>query len=103
MGGWHADNESLFQGKVTDCRIISLSLGQARKFELRCNGDFHRLVLSDGDLCTMEGLVQKHYLHRVPKENGKGTETRINLTWRWVVLHGGECELSPGGCGGGKL
>eukprot|EP00439_Symbiodinium_sp_Y106_P036799 s406_g4.t1 len=66
--GWHADNEALFQGKVRDCRIISLSLGQSRRFELLCEQDFHRLDLSDGDLCTMEGMTQKYYKHRVPKE-----------------------------------
>ncbi|CAE7938792.1 Alkbh3 [Symbiodinium sp. KB8] len=68
--GWHADNEALFQGKVRDCRIISLSLGQSRRFELQCGQDFHRLELSDGDLCTMEGMTQKYYKHRVPKELG---------------------------------
>mmetsp|Transcript_120068 Transcript_120068/g.224461 ORF Transcript_120068/g.224461 Transcript_120068/m.224461 type:complete len:339 (-) Transcript_120068:71-1087(-) len=84
--GWHADNESLFQGKVRDMRVISLSLGQSRKFELRCGKAFHRLNLDSGDLCTMEGLTQKHFLHRVPKENGC-KRPRINLTWRWIVEH----------------
>merc|ERR1712113_677219 len=37
-------------------------------------------------LMTMEGMVQKHYQHRVPREEYiKGP--RINLTWRWVVKH----------------
>lgn len=91
--GWHADNESLFQGKEKDCRIISLSLGQTRKFELQCGNDKpQKLDLSDGDLCTMEGLTQKYYRHRVPKEQGKGIRERINLTWRWVVEHMPACE-----------
>jgi len=91
--GWHADNEDLFQGKFQDCRIISLSLGQTRKFELKCGKDFHRLDLGDGDLCTMEGMTQKHYQHRVPKEFDKKLGERINLTWRWIVKHG-DCASS---------
>merc|ERR1712228_437108 len=53
--GWHADDEALFQGKFSDCRIISLSLGAARTFELRLNwpepgevDTLTRLVLGDG-------------------------------------------------------
>merc|ERR1719195_1036892 len=45
-----------------------------------------RLRLSDGDICTVEGLLQKHYRHRVPVER-RSTAPRINLTWRWVVAH----------------
>ena len=30
--GWHADDERLFQGKASDIRIISLSLGCTRRF-----------------------------------------------------------------------
>eukprot|EP00931_Biecheleriopsis_adriatica_P093006 TRINITY_DN66754_c0_g1_i1.p1 TRINITY_DN66754_c0_g1~~TRINITY_DN66754_c0_g1_i1.p1 ORF type:complete len:318 (-),score=32.05 TRINITY_DN66754_c0_g1_i1:37-990(-) len=91
--GWHADNESLFQGKFQDCRIISLSLGQTRKFELKCGRDMHRLDLADGDLCTMEGMTQKYYQHRVPKDSGKKIGPRINLTWRWIVKH---CDCACG-------
>merc|ERR1712048_500089 len=64
--GWHADNEELFQGWRQDCAIISLSLGQARYFEVYAPAavsgepDSHcRLELRDGDLFTMEGLFQK--------------------------------------------
>ena len=92
--GWHADNEALFQGKVKDCRIISLSLGQSRRFELLCGQDFHRLELGDGDLCTMEGMTQKYYKHRVPKVAGKNVGARINLTWRWIVQHH-DCPCAP--------
>jgi len=91
--GWHADNESLFQGTKQDIRIISLSLGQTREFALQARGcEMHKLNLNNGDLCTMEGLTQKHYRHRVPKEpNTKKLKSRINLTWRWVVQHGPTC------------
>lgn len=97
--GWHADDEALFQGKHQDCRIISLSLGQTRRFELRCGKDFHCLELKDGDLCTMEGLTQKYYRHRVPKVQGPKIGPRINLTWRWIVQHSKLCPscASAGG------
>lgn len=97
--GWHADDESLFQGKFRDSRIISLSIGATRKFELRLNwpeeGEkpVRRIFLSSGDLLTMEGMCQKHYQHRVPKEEGiEGP--RINLTWRWILKHRPECSAA---------
>ena len=49
-----------------------------------------RLLLCDGDLCTMEGMVQKHYQHRVPPE-GASERPRINLTWRYIVKHTPRC------------
>merc|ERR1712048_1419711 len=89
--GWHADDEKLFDGRFNDIQIISVSLGQARTFELRTLGveedgerPKYRMQLGDGDICTMEGLTQKYYQHRVPKEGAQGP--RINLTWRWVRL-----------------
>jgi len=94
--GWHSDDESLFQGKFRDVRILSLSLGVARRFDLRANwpGDGERplrpLMLGNGDLCTMEGMTQKHFQHRVPKENNV-QGPRINLTWRWVLKHTPRC------------
>jgi len=97
--GWHSDDESLFQGKFQDIRIISLSLGAKRKFEVRCNwpGDGERnlrpLMLGDGDLCTMEGMFQKHYMHRVPKETGIDGP-RINFTWRYCVKHTPRCPVA---------
>eukprot|EP00933_Yihiella_yeosuensis_P084146 TRINITY_DN9853_c0_g2_i3.p1 TRINITY_DN9853_c0_g2~~TRINITY_DN9853_c0_g2_i3.p1 ORF type:complete len:1384 (+),score=377.24 TRINITY_DN9853_c0_g2_i3:241-4152(+) len=93
--GWHSDDEVLFQGKFYDIRIISLSFGQTRKFELRVNhpeeGEkaLKKISLSSGDLMTMEGMTQKHYQHRVPKEQCEGP--RINLTWRWVLKHSPKC------------
>eukprot|EP00435_Cladocopium_sp_Y103_P060145 s241_g21.t3 len=99
--GWHADDEALFQGKHQDCRIISLSLGQTRRFELRCGKDFHCLELKDGDLCTMEGLTQKYYKHRVPKVQGPKIGPRINLTWRWIVQHSKHCPSCAASATGG--
>jgi len=87
--GWHADDEPLFNAVYQDALIISLSLGESRSFELRPKNSVNktiRLRLLDGDICTMEGLMQKHYLHRVPIER-RSMAPRINLTWRWVVAH----------------
>jgi len=98
--GWHADDERLFQGKFQDIQIISLSFGQRRKFELRTNfpeGDERRVQrtnLGNGDLMTMEGMTQKHYMHRVPKEEGIGNRARINLTWRWILKHNARCPAA---------
>merc|ERR1712032_1048859 len=86
--GWHSDDERLFQGKFQDIRIISLSLGQQRQFQLRINhpepGEKRMrtsiIRAGDGDLITMEGMCQKHFQHRVPKEVDVDAP-RINLTW----------------------
>jgi len=97
--GWHSDDEALFHGLHQDIRIISLSFGEARKFNLRKvwpeegEPDSDRMLLKDGDLCTMEGMLQKHYIHRVPKEIGE-LGPRINLTWRWVLRHSKACPRS---------
>jgi len=51
-----------------------------------------KLQLRDGDLCTMEGMFQKYYDHRVPREDKK-VGPRINITWRWLVEHFPTCSL----------
>jgi len=99
--GWHADDERLFQGKFMDIAIISISFGQKRKFELRLNfpeekegkdeQNLWEVKLGDGDLMTMEGMLQKHYMHRVPKESDIPDNPRINLTWRWIMKHNPKC------------
>eukprot|EP00933_Yihiella_yeosuensis_P056417 TRINITY_DN5559_c0_g1_i1.p1 TRINITY_DN5559_c0_g1~~TRINITY_DN5559_c0_g1_i1.p1 ORF type:complete len:664 (+),score=145.80 TRINITY_DN5559_c0_g1_i1:132-2123(+) len=93
--GWHSDNEPLFAATRKDALIISLSLGAGRLFQYHPNeqpGQVSELSLEDGDLCTMEGLMQKHYKHRVPTE-GNIDLARINLTWRWIVRHDADCPL----------
>jgi len=87
--GWHSDNEHLFQSKHRDCLIISLSLGASRKFQIRRQWTQETPVtidLNNGDLMTMEGLFQRFYSHRVPRE-AHIREPRINFTWRWITLH----------------
>lgn len=94
--GWHADDEPLFQATKSDALIMSLSLGATRYFEVRPKyseqTDSVRLMLSDGDLCAMEGLFQKHYRHCVPLEDDV-FDARINLTWRWIRRHQPHCAL----------
>jgi alkylated DNA repair dioxygenase AlkB len=98
--GWHADDERLFQGKFRDIMILSLSLGQKRKFQMRLNfpeddePKEQTIFLGDGDLMSMEGMFQKHYQHRVPKEDGLEPRPRINLTWRWVLMHTTKCPAA---------
>lgn len=94
---WHSDDERLFQGRLRDCTIISLSLGHARSFQLKRRCSFEKpikILLSGGDLCTMEGMTQKYYVHRVPKETGVAIGPRVNLTWRWIKKHNKACPLA---------
>eukprot|EP00980_Cylindrotheca_fusiformis_P003450 scaffold770_cov109-Cylindrotheca_fusiformis.AAC.17 len=115
--GFHADDEFLFDGLQQPVRIVSLSLTAggrankegARKFQFRKkqlgedgntsdpkndNRELQTIMLGHGDLMTMEGYFQKHYLHSVwpgddqsyighPDTQGE----RINLTWRTIVKH----------------
>jgi len=102
--GWHADDESLFAGTTDDCVIVSLSLGATREFQLAPKlpdiegtpqpntEEMSWVGLEDGDIVTMEGLFQKHYVHGVPG-NREVTEPRINVTWRWVRDHKKHCPM----------
>jgi alkylated DNA repair dioxygenase AlkB len=81
--GMHSDSEpELGRNPV----IASLSLGAARRFQLR-----HRkrrgvgldLDLPDGSLLIMSGALQHHYRHGVPKQPRIEGE-RLNLTFREI-------------------
>ena len=101
--GWHADDEFLFDGLCRPTRIVSLTLCRssgegARRFQVRrrgsCDSDTVEVVLRHGDLMTMEGLFQRHYLHSVwpgdaldCQEHAACRGERINLTWRTIVRH----------------
>ena len=115
--GFHADDEFLFDGLCRPVRIVSLSLTSpfaddrgygARKFQVRkkqadedgntaherYNHDVTEVMLKHGDIMTMEGYFQKHYLHSVwPGDNKEFMDHphtqggRINLTWRTIVQH----------------
>merc|ERR1712187_799723 len=113
--GFHADDEELFQGWYRDCLIISLSLGQARTFQVRrawspdtqsidnvddtvANTDAQyqawSLWLEGWELCTMEGMTQKYYVHSAPKDWwSESMGPRINMTWRWIVAHTPSCPV----------
>merc|ERR1740123_613156 len=99
--GWHSDDENLFGGNVNDCRIISASWGVPRCFEVALKDRDHpsgrpsvylntmtSIKLCSGDLCSMEGLFQKHYSHQLAKgttEESPPSNIRVNLTWRYIV------------------
>ncbi|KNC98220.1 uncharacterized protein SPPG_06620 [Spizellomyces punctatus DAOM BR117] len=86
--GFHSDNEKSLGPAPT---IASVSFGASRKFVVKPNpGGPAReagkleLVLADGSLVIMKGMMQKYWKHAVPKTSRKVGE-RINLTFRKVV------------------
>ena len=84
---YHADDERELGDRPV---IASLSLGQPRRFLLRCkanSGVTHpgcALELGDGDLLIMAGDTQKNWQHSLPKTQ-KACGGRINLTYRRVI------------------
>ena len=77
--GWHNDKESLFE------EIVSVSLGQKRKFRLKPFGQksgwIAEYLLGEGDLFHMEKGCQLSYVHTVPKETTIHS-LRVNFTFR---------------------
>jgi len=108
--GWHSDDENLFRGSDSDCRIISASWGASRTFDLALKDMAHpsgrasvyhnsvtSIQLGAGDLCSMEGMMQKHYSHQLVKgtiSESPPTNVRVNLTWRYIVQHKPYCPLA---------
>ena len=93
--GWHADDEAIFDAVRTPTTIVSLSLGCTRMFEFSPREDpqaITRIELGSGDILTMEGLMQKHYLHRVPVQPTLDG-IRVNVTWRWITQHQAHCPV----------
>ncbi|MFC0665731.1 alpha-ketoglutarate-dependent dioxygenase AlkB family protein [Azotobacter chroococcum] len=81
--GWHSDDEAEL-GR--DPLIVSLSLGGARRFDLRRIGQSriaHSLLLEHGSLLVMAGATQHHWQHRVAKTR-RFCAPRLNLTFRQV-------------------
>lgn len=80
---WHSDDEpELGQNPI----IASLSLGAARRFELKQKKSIRKkisLTLESGDLLIMGGELQQHWVHQVPKEAAP-CQARINLTFRTI-------------------
>jgi alkylated DNA repair dioxygenase AlkB len=83
--GFHADQEKELG---TDPVIASLSLGAARRFQLRYTGKRkgvagRDLELTDGSLLLMRGTTQHFWRHGVPKES-RPVGPRVNLTFRQI-------------------
>lgn len=82
--GWHADDEPEL-GKIPV--IASLSLGEMRRFLLRRRDDHAQkleLWLPHGSLLVMQGDLQRHWQHALPKTKCSAGP-RINLTFRQVL------------------
>ena len=83
--GWHSDDEKLYGDRPV---IASVSLGAARDFMVRPRGGRDgpqwKYTLEDGDLLVMDGDMQRHFQHSVPKRK-RAAGRRINLTFRRIV------------------
>ncbi|MBT3444516.1 MAG: alpha-ketoglutarate-dependent dioxygenase AlkB [Flavobacteriaceae bacterium] len=82
--GWHADNEKEL-GKQP--QIASFSLGASRFFHFkhrRIKEKKYKMELHHGSLLLMEGAMQEHWLHQIPKTK-KPMQPRINLTFRKII------------------
>lgn len=80
---WHSDDEKAL-GK--DTCIASVSLGAERKFSVKHKEtkESLSLVLAHGSLLVMQGAMQTHWLHALPKTK-KVRTARINLTFRTII------------------
>ena len=85
--GWHCDDEPELG---PDPVIASVTFGEARRFLLRPKraqpGERRAsmaLALGHGSLLTMDGTVQRHYQHALPKTQRPVGE-RLNLTFRLI-------------------
>ena len=81
--GYHADDEKELG---IDPVIASVNLGETRRFLFRQKHDkSHKfeLLLTHGSLLIMQGAMQHHWQHAIPKEPKK-TNSRLNLTFRWI-------------------
>ncbi len=82
--GWHADNEPSLGPEPV---IASLSLGAARRFQLKHRTDRTGRVTLDlphGSCLVMRGKTQQCWLHQLPKTRAP-VGPRINLTFRRMV------------------
>lgn len=81
--GWHSDDEPELGPNPL---VASLSLGAARRFDLRRKGSQrieHSLVLEHGSLLVMAGATQHHWQHQVARTR-KVAAPRLNLTFRLI-------------------
>ncbi|MGB2129396.1 MAG: alpha-ketoglutarate-dependent dioxygenase AlkB family protein [Flavicella sp.] len=77
---WHADDEKELKEHGA---IASLSLGAQRDFlfKHRKTKEKAKVFLENGSLLVMQGVIQKHWLHALPKRM-RVDRPRINLTFR---------------------
>lgn len=80
---WHRDNEKEIKPNST---IASLSLGAERVFRFKniTSKQVIEIKLQHGSLLTMEGTIQNHWMHCLPKTK-KVNMPRINLTFRLIT------------------
>jgi alkylated DNA repair dioxygenase AlkB len=81
--GMHSDDESELG---PDPVIASLSFGASRSFLMRHKTRKlgQKIELTDGSLLLMRGSTQHNWLHGINK-TVKSTESRVNLTFRYIV------------------
>ena len=81
--GWHSDNERELGQNPT---VPSISLGAERTFQIRHikTREKKEYVLKHGSLLIMNGTMQHHWQHCVPK-TAKVSSSRINLTFRNII------------------
>jgi alkylated DNA repair dioxygenase AlkB len=80
---WHSDNEKELGNAPV---IASISLGETRKFSWKHKTikDRYDLYLEEGSLLIMQGAMQEHWLHCIPKTS-KVQGSRINLSFRQIL------------------
>ena len=82
--GWHSDDETELGNEPV---IASISLGAARRFQMRHKHDKSLRVtieLTHGSCLVMTGAMQTHWQHQVPK-TARQVGGRINLTFRRII------------------
>ncbi len=81
--GWHADNEKELKPNGA---IAFISLGEERRFlfKNRTSKEKTEMILGNGSLTIMKGIIQQNWLHALPlmKRVAGG---RISLTYRTII------------------
>lgn len=84
--GYHSDNsEDLQEGTG----VVIISLGAERYISYRSKLDKlskYKYLLQNGSLLYMDNLIQKNWMHAIPKQRNIGE--RISLTFRQIVKLG---------------
>ena len=88
--GWHADDEQLFKGQSGDAPSVSLSVGATRTFAFRLTNNkvekTHVVSLSAGDAMVVDGRMQEHYVHSIPRDPSvNGIRVNFNVKGRHAI------------------